>query len=57
MEKNVVVKGVYFSAALVAAFLLISIAAFAQSDVGTITGFVLDPSGAVRAQRRGGHQE
>jgi Carboxypeptidase regulatory-like domain len=34
-----------YCVALAASF-LISIAAFAQSDVGTITGFVLDPSSA-----------
>jgi hypothetical protein len=33
--------------ALPALFLLMSFAAFAQSDVGTITGFVRDPTGAV----------
>ena len=46
MRNNFVMKCGYMFAAL-AALLLISVAAFAQSDVGTITGFVRDPTGAV----------
>ena len=45
MRSNFVIRGNYLCAA--AALLLISMPAFAQSDVGTITGFVRDPSGAV----------
>jgi hypothetical protein len=45
MRSNFVIRGIYLCAA--AALLLISMPAFAQSDVGTITGFVRDPSGAV----------
>jgi hypothetical protein len=45
MKKTIVSSSVCVCVAL-AAFLSISMAAFAQSDVGTITGFVLDPSAA-----------
>jgi hypothetical protein len=45
MRKTSVPKNIYLCAA-VAALVLNSVGVFAQSDVGTITGFVLDPSSA-----------
>src|SRR6202162_373863 len=45
MRKSHASKIFRYCVALAASF-LISVAAFAQSDVGTITGFVLDPSSA-----------
>jgi hypothetical protein len=46
MRNNFVIRSVYLCA-VAAALPRVSIAAFAQFDVGTITGFVRDPSGAV----------
>jgi hypothetical protein len=46
MRKSIFAKAFCFSI-LFAIYLAFSLPAFAQSDVGTITGFVRDPSGAV----------
>ncbi len=46
MRKSMAAK-VFYLCLTFAICILFSTAAFAQSDVGTITGFVRDPSGAV----------
>lgn len=46
MRKSILAKAFCFCI-LFAIYIALSTAAFAQSDVGTITGFVRDPSGAV----------